>query len=246
MRRSKHTRSKREGWRQYQEKVAAFFRSLGLEARTDFNVGGIRTAHALDVFVKMRHVGFDVVWIIECKHWAKKVTKLHVLALRQIVIDLGADRGILLSEKGFQSGAVEAATLTNVRVASLAELRGTASADIMAMRLMELYDRIESCRKRYWQIPKYVRIDCGLRPEVGAGGYSGNHVTDFAKDVISRALRGVYPIEIDHMYAFVLWGEARQFFGAKQIISLIEPMIADLERKLAACERKMRDHRGPQ
>jgi hypothetical protein len=37
-----------------------------------------------------------------------------VLALRQIVTDVGADRGILLSEKGFQSGAVEAATLTNV------------------------------------------------------------------------------------------------------------------------------------
>jgi restriction system protein len=190
------------------------------------------------VFVKSFHVGFDVVWIVECKHWAKKVTKLHVLALRQIVTDVGADRGILLSEKGFQSGAVEAATLTNVRVTSLAELRGTASADIMAMRLRELYDRVESCRKRYWNIPKYVRIDCGLRPEVAAGGYSGNHTVDFAKDVIAKALRGVYPVEVDHVYALVLWGRARRFSSAKQIVSLIEPMIVELETKLTACESK--------
>jgi hypothetical protein len=218
--------------------VATFFRSLGLDAITDHTVEGSHTTHAIDVFVKSFHVGFDVVWIVECKHWAKKVTKLHVLALRQIVTDVGADRGILLSEKGFQSGAVEAATLTNVRVTSLAELRGTASADIMAMRLRELYDRVESCRKRYWNIPKYVRIDCGLRPEVGAGGYSGNHIIDFAKEVIAKALRGVYPVEVDHMYAFVLWGRARRFSGAKQIVSLIEPMIVELETKLAACESK--------
>ena len=230
--------AKGKGWRGYQEMVATFFMSLGLEATTDLTVEGIRTTHAIDVFVKSFHVGFDVVWIVECKHWAKRVTKLHVLALRQIVTDVGADRGILLSEKGFQSGAVEAAALTNVRVTSLAELRGTASADIMAMRLRELYDRVESCRKRYWNIPKYVRIDCGLRPDVGAGGYSGNHIIDFAKDVIAKALRGVYPVEVDHMYAFVLWGRVRRFSSAKQIVSLIEPMIVELEAKLTACESR--------
>jgi len=68
---------------------------------------------------------------------AKKVTKLHVLALREIVADVGADRGILLSEAGFQSGAIEAAKLTNVHVTSLARLRDTATAEVMAMRLRE-------------------------------------------------------------------------------------------------------------
>src|SRR5215469_13423487 len=36
--------------------------------------------------------------------------KLHVLALREIVTDFGTDRGILVSESGFQAGAVEAAS----------------------------------------------------------------------------------------------------------------------------------------
>ena len=67
-----------------------------------------------------------------------------MLALRQIVAEVGADRGILLSEAGFQSVAVEAARLTNVHVTSLLDLRGTASADIIAMRLRELFDRVPS------------------------------------------------------------------------------------------------------
>jgi restriction system protein len=139
-------------------------------------VFGVRTTHDIDVFVRSHHVGFDVVWIVECKHWGRRVDKLHVLALREIVTDLGADRGILLSEAGFQSGAKDAATLTNVHISSLASLRGTASEEFTAMRLRELYDRIEACRERYWKIPKGTRIECRLRPDVGAGGYAGDHV----------------------------------------------------------------------
>jgi restriction system protein len=100
--------------------------------------------------------------IVECKQWTSKVTKLRVLALREIVADVGGDRGILLCEAGFQSGAFEAATLTNVHVTSLAHLLGTASTEITAMRLREVYDRVEACRERYWNLPKGMRIDCGL------------------------------------------------------------------------------------
>jgi hypothetical protein len=139
-------------WQEYQEEVAGFFRRLGLEATTDHTVQGVRTKHAIDVYVKSHHAGFDVVWIVECKHWSTPVTKLHVLALREIAADLRADRGILLCEAGFQSGAAEAATLTNVHLTSLAPLRGTASAEVTAMRVRELYDRIEACRVRYWDI----------------------------------------------------------------------------------------------
>jgi hypothetical protein len=98
-------------WQEYQEEAAEFFRSIGLEATTDHVVQGVRTKHAVDVHVKAHYVGFDVVWIVECKHWNTPVSKLHVLALREIVTDLGVDRGILLCEPGFQSGAAEAASL---------------------------------------------------------------------------------------------------------------------------------------
>jgi hypothetical protein len=145
-------------WQEYQEEVAAFFRSLGLDATTNHSVRGVRTSHDVDVFVRSHHVGFDVIWIIECKHWSSPVSKLHVLALREIVTDLGADRGILLGEEGFQSGALEATILTNVHATSLTRLRGTASAEFTAMRLRELFDRAETCRVRHWDLPKGARI----------------------------------------------------------------------------------------
>ncbi|EPL2316804.1 restriction endonuclease, partial [Klebsiella pneumoniae] len=91
------------------------------------------------------HAGFDIIWLVECKHWKNPVSKLHVLALREIVTEIGADRGILLSESGFQSGAIEAANLTNVHITSLAELSLSASKDIYSMRLRELYNQVEIC-----------------------------------------------------------------------------------------------------
>jgi restriction system protein len=224
-----------DSWQEYQEEVAEFFQDLGLEAITDFTIRGVRTAHDVDVFVKSHHVGFDIVWIVECKHWARAVTKLHVLALREIVADVGADRGILLSESGFQSGAVEAATLTNVHVTSLANLRDTASAGITAMRLREVYDRVEACRERYWNIPKETRIEAGLRPEVGTAGYSSIQVIELASELMTRAFRGSYPVEIDSVGLFILERKHR-FSSTDEILSFVEPMIAELETKLRACE----------
>jgi restriction system protein len=223
-------------WQEYQEEAAGFFRSLGLEATTDHTIQGVRTNHDVDVFVKSHHAGFDIVWIVECKHWKTKVTKVHVLALREIVADVGADRGILLAEAGHQSGAVEAATLTNVHVTSLSNLRSTASADIIALRLRELFDRVQICKERYWEIPKEKRIACGLRPDFGGGGYSGDHVSELANQILAKAFRGSYPFEIDSLQALAMLGAPRQFRTANEIVSLVEPMIAELEEKIATCE----------
>ena len=165
-------------WKQYQEEAAEFFRSIGLDASTDVTVNGVGTKHDIDVLVTMDVAGFEVRWIIECKHWKTAVSKLHVMALREIVADLGADRGIILCEAGFQSGAVEAANLTNVLVTSLAALSVSSKEAIYAARLRELYDRTEACRLRYWDIPKDVRIEKGLRFDIGDGHtYPSNYRT---------------------------------------------------------------------
>lgn len=223
-------------WKEYQEEAAAFFRSLGLEAQTDVTIPGVRTQHDIDVLVKLHHVGFDVIWLVECKHWMSRVSKVHVLALRQIVIEAGADRGILLSEAGFQSGALEAAKLTNVHAMSLKELRETARGDILSMRLRELYDRNEACRIQYWNIPKEDRIDSGLRPDVGICGYSGAAVTDLVGDLLSKALRGAYPVQSDTVAALSMPGFDRQFTTAEELFIAVEPLIRDLEAKIKGCE----------
>ena len=192
-----------KAWKKYQEDAAAYFRSLGLNAATDVTVKGARTSHDIDVLVTSHYVGFDITWIVECKHWKNPVNKLHVIALREIVSDIGADRGILLSEAGFQSGAIEAASLTNIQVTSLADVSESASKSIYAMRLRDLYDRVGICKDRYWDISKAERIIYGLRADVAEHDYSGARVIDMCTDLLTRAFRGIYPFQCDSIAAFV-------------------------------------------
>jgi len=219
-------------WKEYQEEAAQFFRNMGLDAQTDVTVQGVRTTHDIDVLVKSHHLGFDVMWIVECKHWATKVSKLHVLGLREIVADLGADRGILLAENGYQSGAIEAANLTNVHLTSLLDAQKHASSDIAAMRLRELYDRIEICRERYWDIPKDKRIESGLRQEVGFDGYSGFHVFQIVDDLMPKAFRGAFPIDTTIAVRFLGKSFPSQLASPDELLREISSLITDLEERL--------------
>lgn len=224
------------GWKEYQEQAADFFRTLELEASTDVTLQGVRTKHDIDVLVKSHHAGFDITWIIECKQWDSKVSKLHVLALREIVTDLGADRGILLAENGFQSGAIEAAALTNVHVTSLAEVSSTASAEILSMRLREIYDRLIVCKNEYWDIPKSQRIDCGLRPDSVGYGYSGDLVTKVVEDLITKAFRGIYPIKPDEMLRFFAQNLPSQINSLQELVISTDRLVEELEKKIKECK----------
>lgn len=221
-------------WRQYQEDAAEFFRSLGLEAATDVSVTGVRTAHDVDVLVRSHHVGFDVTWIVECKRWSTPVTKLHVLALREIVADTGSDRGILLCEVGFQSGAVEAANLTNIQLSSLQALRTTTTDSVNSMRVRELFDRVTVCRERYWGIPKEDRIRHGLRSAVGEHDYSGAQVIECCEELLGRALRGTYPFVLESIGALFRFGRERSFVSAGDVVAEASRLISELEEKLTS------------
>lgn len=221
-------------WKKYQEDAAAYFRSLGLEALTDETIEGVRTKHAIDVLVKSHHVGFDITWIVECKLWKTPVTKLHVLALREIVADVGADKGIILSESGFQSGAEEAANLTTVQLKSLDQVRETARDSFNAMRLQELYDRVEMCRERYWNISKADRIEAGLRPESNGYSYSGVLAINCCRDLLARAFRGTYPFQSDSMEIFAQFGYDKSFGSPEEVIGIVEGLTEELEHRLDA------------
>lgn len=227
-------KSRMADWKDYQEEAADFFRSMGLEANTDVTVQGVRTTHDIDVLVKMHHFGFDVTWIVECKHWKTSVSKLHVLALREIVADTGADRGILLAEAGFQSGAVEAANLTNVQVTSLADLNITAREQVSAIRLREFYERVEQCHLQYWEIGKDKRIRDGLRPDTYEVGYSAPQVIEACRDMLARASLGKYPFRCEALAVFFMPKLQRDFHSATQVVETVSEFVQELEAKLAA------------
>lgn len=230
-------------WREYQEKTADFFRSLGLEAETNITVQGVRTKHDIDVLVKFSHVGFEVKWIIECKHWDSKVSKLHVLALREIVSDTGADRGILLAENGFQSGAIEAANLTNVQVTTLENVMNSAKSAINSMWLRNLFDRLMVCKDEYWKIPKSMRIESGLRTEGGQIGYSGDVAINVGEGLLTLGFRGVYPFEADEMHRRVSLGLIEQELpvminSEDNLTSFLDHLVTTLEGKIMHCKAR--------
>ncbi len=128
-------------WKQYQEQTAEFFRSLGCDAEVEAKVTGVRAEHKIDVWVRFKKFGLETRWVVECKHWNSAIPKEKVLALRSVVEDVGADRGILISGAGFQSGAVRASENTNITLTDLDGLKETAQEDLVSSVLHRIETR---------------------------------------------------------------------------------------------------------
>ena len=112
----------RMNWKDYQNEAAEVFRKAGCEAEVDVVVEGVRGEHGIDVFVTFEQYGINCSWVVECKYWNTNVPKEKVLALQAIVDDVGADRGVLISKTGFQSGAIRLAQKSNITLTSLENL----------------------------------------------------------------------------------------------------------------------------
>jgi hypothetical protein len=123
------------GWPDYQEKAATVFRSLGLEVETDTHLDGVRGQHAVDIEVRGRRAGLDQLWVATCQHRRRQVAELHVASLATIVADVGADRGILLSEMSFQAGARGLAYKSDITLTSLVDLRAHAETEVLLVPL---------------------------------------------------------------------------------------------------------------
>ncbi|PPH08673.1 restriction endonuclease [Rathayibacter sp. AY1H3] len=215
-------------WRDYQEATANVFRDLGFEADTDQTLQGVRTTHAVDVVARYKHVGLQLTWLIECKHWKHPVNKLHILALRTIVEDTGSDKGIVMAEKGFQSGAVEATVKSNVTTMSLDNLREAASEALLKRRLAYLPARTAAANARYWKIPKSIREDIGLRPDGPANGYSGATIVRTVSDLVYSAMAMQFPPRMTFITLSIR--------DLRQAVEVAEYLISDLESRLSKVE----------
>lgn len=152
-------------WRNYQEEAAQFFRNLGLEAAVEKDVPGVRGSHRVDVLVTGSYLGISFTWVVECKAWKSNVSKEKVAALISIVQDVGADRGFLLSEEGFQSGALRMAERSNVTLTSLADLGTVVGDKGVVAQVASLHLRIHQAQERLRSI-KRARYDDEFYPPV--------------------------------------------------------------------------------
>ena len=129
--------SEYKNWREYQEAAARIFRKLGCSAEVEKPVRGARNRHKIDVYVTFDKFGYQCRWIIECKLTSRPVPKSDIHILYAIVQDIGADRGLIFCEKGFQSGARTAAKNTNILLHdSLEDFRRTAHLSMSRIPLL--------------------------------------------------------------------------------------------------------------
>ena len=240
-------------WSVYQESVADFFRNVGFGAETNVTVTGTRTQSDIDVVVRGSNASIEFKWLIECKSWQSRVTKEKVFALRAIVSDIGADRGFIMAENGYQSGAYEAAKNTNITLSSLAELAELMQDEIATYKLKNLLERTRRSRGRYWAIGKSDRIRLDLRPDITDNGYNAIHSIGAIEGIINRTLIYGLPLVYDRLWTHIVASSqlddspnteerdsAQAIRSLSVLAELLECETSDLEGRLAAAEETLR------
>jgi hypothetical protein len=123
-------------WEKYQHDTAHLLRELGFTTKVNDPLQGPNSVvHRVDVSARITVAGVAVLWIVECKLWNSRVPKEKVSALKDIVNDLAADRGLLMSEEWFQSGAIKLAAAKNITLSSLEDLRSNAAEQLITSRV---------------------------------------------------------------------------------------------------------------
>ena len=189
-------------WYNFQEDICSHFNSLGADAKTNQTVQGIRTLHDVDILVKTKFLGANLTWVVEAKDWKSNIPKEKVFALRTIVDDIGADKGFIISQKGFQSGAYEAAISSNISLLTFEELKKS-TFDYVSLEILKSFKlRTFILHFRYWSHSKQARKDYDLRPDLGDSKliFSGAELLQRVIYAIVCATKNEYPINVGTYY----------------------------------------------
>ena len=213
-------------WQKYQEDAAEFFRGLGLSVAVEAYVRGTRGEHEIDVHVKGSLHGIAFNWIIECKAWQTNIPKEKVLILAEIVQDVGADRGFLLSEIGFQSGAVLQAAKRNTTLTSLQDLREAVKSNMNEQVLSQLSWRANRAKAEYWR-RHYDEKKYLTEPLISPHWF----YLDYLSEVFDQATRERYPLVYKFNSAFKIELVAH---SVDELITGVEELVSAAEKDLAA------------
>jgi hypothetical protein len=116
-------------WRELQEYVSIFFRLLGFSVYIEKKIVTVRETIEIDVYAE-RYMDFHLEKvIIECKYWDSMIPQSVVHSLRTVADDIGANRAIIITKSGFQTGAIQSATGTVVELYTYMELHRLITAE---------------------------------------------------------------------------------------------------------------------
>jgi hypothetical protein len=131
-----------ETWMELQELVAYYFNNAGYAASTPLKINTVRGDVEVDVFIAANGELGDTA-ICECKYWNSPIPQEKIHAFRTVVVDSGVSLGIIISKSGFQSGAIDAAKKSNIKLFTWVEFLSFIFAKWFSHRKKQLLNNVK-------------------------------------------------------------------------------------------------------
>jgi hypothetical protein len=106
-------------WQELEGMVFQAFQEMGYDARRNHEIATVRGKVRVDVYAVQRSNPIPTIVLCECKHWNTAVDQNVIYSFRSVCADAGAHYGVVISKKGFQSGAVESREHTSIHLLTL-------------------------------------------------------------------------------------------------------------------------------
>lgn len=103
-------------WQDLQEQCARILTECGFAVEVEKKVKLVRGQAEIDVYAEETLKGRKYTILCECKHWKAAVPQAVIHSFRSVMTDVGAHKGYIIASSGFQSGAFDAAEMTNVEL----------------------------------------------------------------------------------------------------------------------------------
>lgn len=166
-------------WKDLQAKVREIYEDLGCEAKENIPVKGARSKHKIDVLAIFEFGGHKFRIVVECKYWSTRVKKTQVASLLGVLADIGAEKGIIVSKQGFQSGAYRLASYTPIDLLTFGELKNNSERFIEKFKVQTALERIQSLslpfrrfRSKMWE--ETGKLDLFWYPSEKGGNFIGS------------------------------------------------------------------------
>lgn len=234
----KKTKAAETEWYKFQEEICEHFINLGAKAETNVTVQGPTASYNIDVLVTSKHLGTEFTWIIEAKHWNSRVPIEKVNALTTVVKNTGADRGFIISKKGFQRGAKNASKFNNITLLTFDELKTQTKNIIHTESIKMHFNRLILLSSRYWGHSKDIRIKYGLRHDNATGKmeFSGGYLLFLIADLLKQD-KIEYPLFIPQAMNDKVGNEHINSFA--ELNNWFHANLNHLDRKILNAEMEM-------
>lgn len=110
-------------WQDLQSLVAGVLEQCGCKVEIEKKIATARGEVEVDVYAEEEVKGRQNVILCECKHWKARIPQNVIHGFRTVMGDVGANVGYIVGTSGFQSGAFNAADMTNVELVTWEEFQ---------------------------------------------------------------------------------------------------------------------------